>query len=304
MPEARARWHESLPAHAASVGRARQLLRTATADHVPGDVVETAELLVSELVSNALIHAGTAIDLEVSVAAPDRVEVSVGDGSPHSPVRREYGAGAPTGRGIRLLDDLSSDWGVQFAGRGKRVWFRLNSASASAQTSPFAPSTQEAAAPPNAVTVEFVNVPLQLYARWQQHAEALLREYLLATFGDADPEAQLRRHAECSDAVALLAEGFSEARASGAEDEPHEHMRLPLAQVTVPKESVPHFSTLDSTLDLAISLADTDQLLTRATDTEMRRFRTWICREVTRQSAGGAPTPWKDLRGERPDPHA
>lgn len=291
MPEALARWHERLPARAASVSRARHLVRAAAAERVPEDSVETAELLVSELVSNAVIHAGTAIDVEVLVEAPDRIEVSVGDGSPHKPVRRQYGAAAATGRGVRLLDALSGDWGVDLADDGKRVWFRLQTASQS--TSPVAVTTDgQASAPPDAVTVALVNVPVQLYGRWQQHAEALLREYLLATIDDSDPEAQLRLHSQCSDAVALLAEALPTARPAATDRDPGRDGRAATVELTVPRESIPHFATLDETLDVALSLADSDQLLTPTTDTEMRRFRGWICREVARQAAGQPPLPW------------
>ncbi|GAB2731206.1 hypothetical protein GCM10027273_07230 [Nocardioides pakistanensis] len=295
MPEAQARWHERLPARAASVRRARHLVRAAAGETTPGDLVETAELLVSELVSNAVIHAGTTIEVEVLVAAPDRIKVSVVDGSPHSPVRREYDAVAATGRGVRLLDALSGDWGVELGDSGKRVWFRLQSGP---QPMPSAVATmhERTTAPPDTVTVELVNVPLPLYARWQQHAEALLREYLLATLDDADPEAQLRRHSQCSDAVALLAEAFRAAPALRTESERGGDVRTARVELTVPRESVPHFATLDRTLDVAITLADTDQLLAPSTDTDMRRLREWICREVERQAAGQPPSSW--IEGE------
>lgn len=289
MPEAQAGWRRRLPAHAASVRRARHLVRAAAGDRTPGDLVETAELLVSELVSNAVIHAGTMIEVEVRVASPDRIEVSVADGSPHAPVRREYDAVAATGRGVRLLDALSGDWGVERQDSGKRVWFRLQSG-LQPTPSTVERTPERASAPPDTLTVELVNVPLSLYARWQQHAEALLREYLLATLEDADPAAQLSRHADCSDAVALLAEAFRAAPSPSAKYETEGAGRIARVELTVPSGSVVHFATLDQTLEVATSLADTDHLLATSTDADTPRLREWICREVERQAAGLAPS--------------
>lgn len=299
MPEAPARWHERLPARAASVSRARQLVRAAATGSMPRDVVEAAELLVSELASNAVIHAGTMIEVEVLVEAGEGIEVSVADGSPHSPVRREYDAEAATGRGVRLLDELSSDWGVEVDDSGKRVWFRLQSGP-HPMSSISAGTHELTAAPRDTLTVELVNVPMPLYARWQQHAEALLREYLLATLDEADPDAQLRRHTQCSDAVALLAEAVRDLPDHGTAVEERDEVRVARAEVTVPRGSVPHFATLDETLDVALSLADTDQLLTPATDADMRRLRRWICREVERQAAGEPPSSWNGGRPTHP----
>jgi len=136
-------------------------------------------------------------------------------------------------------------------------------------------------APQDMLTVELINVPIPLYTRWQQHAEALLREYLLATLDDADPEAQLRRHSQCSDAVALLAEAVLALPNHGANAEPRGDLLAARAKVTMPRESVPRFATLDETL-VAISLADTDQFLAPSTEADMRRLRKWIRREITR----------------------
>jgi len=81
-------------------------------------------LLLSEVVSNALLHAGTPLTVSV---VPDGagVRVEVRDGSPVQPVRRRRSATATTGRGVRLLDTLADDWGSRSADEGKLVWFRV-----------------------------------------------------------------------------------------------------------------------------------------------------------------------------------
>lgn len=88
-------------------------------------LVETARLLVSELVTNAVLHARTAMTLVVGLRRGG-VRVEVHDGSPGSPVLREYGDDAMTGRGLALVAELSARWGVDRDRDGKSVWFELD----------------------------------------------------------------------------------------------------------------------------------------------------------------------------------
>jgi anti-sigma regulatory factor (Ser/Thr protein kinase) len=86
-----------------------------------GDV----ELLTSELATNALRHAAS--PLTVIVRYDGRaVRVEVGDGSPELPTSRSPGLSEPHGRGLMLIDALSSGWGVTPTRDGKRVWFEVD----------------------------------------------------------------------------------------------------------------------------------------------------------------------------------
>ena len=89
------------------------------------ELVDTATLLTSELVTNAVRHAGT--DVIVSVHRGDeRVRVDVADGSPVESVRKDYPTDAATGRGLTLFDRLASAWGTRpIIPSGKIVWFEL-----------------------------------------------------------------------------------------------------------------------------------------------------------------------------------
>ena len=282
--------HEQLPAKPASVGAARRLVRTAAAGTVDGDVVETAQLLVSELVSNAVMYAGTPIDLMVSVSDAPALLVGVTDGSPHRPVPRSYGDTASTGRGLRLVEDLSDEWGVNVRNTGKTVWFRVSGAHHGPAGRQLRQG-HEAPQPADTVMVELLGVPLVLHARWQQQAEALLREYLLVRLDEGAEESEVLRHAACSDAVALLAEAIPDPE--DGESDLRTEEELPRATVAVPKASVPHFATLDETLDKAIALADSGALLTLTSTPMDRSFRRWVCSQVADQAAGAPPVPWK-----------
>ena len=114
-----------LPPEPRSATRARQLTREQLASACPEEAVEVAALLVTELVSNAILHARTDIVLIVDVV-PGRVVLRVRDGSDIAPVARGYGTEAATGRGIALVEQLASEWGVDHADGGKEVWCRID----------------------------------------------------------------------------------------------------------------------------------------------------------------------------------
>jgi anti-sigma regulatory factor (Ser/Thr protein kinase) len=84
----------------------------------------TAELLISELASNAVRHARTPFEVQVW-AGPAGLRAEVVDGSVDLPVLGDWGADADRGRGLRILDSLASAWGVERRAGAKAVWFEL-----------------------------------------------------------------------------------------------------------------------------------------------------------------------------------
>ncbi|HTX01440.1 MAG TPA: ATP-binding protein [Acidimicrobiales bacterium] len=105
-----------------SAREARQLVRSALAG-LPASAADDVTLVVSELVTNALLHARTGLELEVR-AEPGSILVAVRDGSRQQPQRRE-GQLELGGRGLRIVEALASSWGVDVEPRGKRVWCEL-----------------------------------------------------------------------------------------------------------------------------------------------------------------------------------
>lgn len=285
---------QRLAAHPASVGAARRLVRASTVGAVPPELVETAELLVSELVTNAVVHAGTPVEIGVAVLEDRTLMVAVTDGSPHAPVTRDYAETASTGRGLVLLQELADHWGVRVTPSGKSVWFCLSPAPRRPTAAPESPPAVHGAAAADDVTVELRGVPLALHADWQERAAALLREYLLLSLDDDGATEQVLTHAACSDAVALLDEAVPHVAQDPAG---HPGPDVAVLRLTVPRESVDHFRVLDETLDRAVALASSDSTLAPPTDPTMQRFRRWICGEVLSQSRGGPATPW-DAAGD------
>lgn len=88
-------------------------------------LADVVELLASEVVTNAVLHAGTELHVRV-FQANGGVRIEVTDGSEGVPTQRHYSAEAATGRGLGLVEALASDWGTTSAHTGKTVWFRVD----------------------------------------------------------------------------------------------------------------------------------------------------------------------------------
>jgi len=95
---------------------------------VDEESIEAATLVASELVGNAVRHAGIGDGGELDVGwtlGRHEVYIRVDDPSRQLPVRRYPTPEAPNGRGLAIIDALSSAWGTEPRPRGKRVWARV-----------------------------------------------------------------------------------------------------------------------------------------------------------------------------------
>jgi anti-sigma regulatory factor (Ser/Thr protein kinase) len=89
------------------------------------DKAEAAELIVSELVTNALEHGSAGIPATVRIwlsSDGGSIAINVWDASPQPPVPKNAGADADSGRGLMIVAALSTDWGYSAADPGKVVW--------------------------------------------------------------------------------------------------------------------------------------------------------------------------------------
>lgn len=86
--------------------------------------VDDAQLVVSELATNSVVHAGTPFSVSVSCDGV-AIRISVHDRSLTRPIVRDTGPTAPSGRGLRLVAAVARDWGVESAPDGKTVWAEL-----------------------------------------------------------------------------------------------------------------------------------------------------------------------------------
>lgn len=112
-----------------SARRARKFMADfCSAAGLPDEICQTASLLTSELVTNAVVHGRTSATL-IAHRPDDRLRVSVRDDSPALP---EIGP-APVidvtregGRGLTIVSMLASRWGIERVETGKAVWFELD----------------------------------------------------------------------------------------------------------------------------------------------------------------------------------
>ncbi|WP_223774597.1 ATP-binding SpoIIE family protein phosphatase [Streptomyces sp. 135] len=135
----------SLPGNPLAPAAARRFVRAALADWtelgvpaaagITDRLADDSVLLVSELVTNAVVHAGTAVELlcRLDEAAPGEdtgaLVIEVSDHHPSRAVRGEQGP-APTGtpeygRGLQLVASLSDSWGITYRTGTKTIWVRL-----------------------------------------------------------------------------------------------------------------------------------------------------------------------------------
>jgi anti-sigma regulatory factor (Ser/Thr protein kinase) len=119
-----------LPAHPSSPGAARRHVRARFHTLGLAELSESAELLVSELVTNALLHAHSGVRIEV-LHDDVRVRVAVHDRSSTRVARRRLSPQATTGRGLMLVEALAADWGAETTEWGKVTWFDLSIAGSS-----------------------------------------------------------------------------------------------------------------------------------------------------------------------------
>lgn len=119
------------PAEAEAVPQARRLVRTYLREQGHPELVDDAELLVSELVGNVVLHVGGQVSLTAQLGtgtAGHEVLLQVTDDSPLPPQLRQFSRTSSTGRGMRLVHSLSAEHGVQVREVGKTIWVRLTAA--------------------------------------------------------------------------------------------------------------------------------------------------------------------------------
>ena len=115
-----------LPLDPRAAAQARRFLREAICPVHAASVLDSAELLVSELVTNGVRYAAPPITLRVACDGSSGLQVSVSDGGAELPAPRQALEEAESGRGMTLVDYISDDWGVAPHEDGKTVWFTLS----------------------------------------------------------------------------------------------------------------------------------------------------------------------------------
>ena len=100
---------------------------TAIGSGLPGSVVSDAELLTSEVVSNAVKHAvlDPSQEIVLRVVRDEHVRVEVTDPAPPFEADLRQPSSGTSGWGLFLVEAIATSWGVEPEGAGKKVWFEL-----------------------------------------------------------------------------------------------------------------------------------------------------------------------------------
>lgn len=117
------------PAEAATVPAARRFVRGFLAEHDLGPLADDAELLVTELTGNVVLHVGGTVSVSLREDGGDLL-LEVTDQSTVTPMLRAFSAASSTGRGMRLVHSLAAEHGVHLHDTGKTIWVRLTAATA------------------------------------------------------------------------------------------------------------------------------------------------------------------------------
>jgi PAS domain S-box-containing protein len=276
----------AVTAQSSSVGAARRFVQQRLHDFgLPDDVIDTAVLLTSELVTNAVLHTGT--DIEVRVGAGVGAMIEVRDQSDRHPLPRRHADDAVSGRGLELVEILADNFGVvPIPGFGKSVWFVVGDPS-----EPMSDGWSDPA-PSSAVTdVVLRHLPVVLYDVLREHNEALLREYTLQLLERPGEHAlALRDVATVERARLTVVFSVMAWHSSISGTQPSTHVDLPL-QVSV--ADVNGFELFPAVVAAAERQASDGRLLTRPALPEVASLREWLFGQIVEQLRGGSPSAWE-----------
>jgi serine phosphatase RsbU (regulator of sigma subunit)/anti-sigma regulatory factor (Ser/Thr protein kinase) len=270
----------------ADVGVARRAVRAAAAE-MPADVGSRAELVVTELVTNALLHGGGRARVTV-VPIEGGLRLEVRDDN-----RRELLTVAPsaegmTGRGVALVGRLATAWGVEPTDDGKIVWAHIingiggdGRAGVVAEAQPWGFDDDR----PPTVRVSLGEVPTGLLVAAKRHVDNLVREFRLAAGGGRSgmtaplpgPLAEL---------IDRVVNRFEDARveikrqATAAARSGRKHTRL---ELDLPVDVADAAEEYVQALDEVDAYSKANRLLTLETPPQHRVFRRWYIGEIVKQ---------------------
>lgn len=269
--------------------QARSWLRGAL-EGWPDGAVEVAQLLLSELATNAVLHARTGFDV-VAAVQPERARIGVEDLNRARPLPKRYREDAVTGRGMHLVATLADAWGMERRPGGKLVWFEITRSSAISASSTEAPPIVDSVGPVPAgtsadtVEVHIEGLPLAVYLEAEQHNDALMREFSLIAETESGHELPRR----LIDLAGELRQAFVTATTSLREQVElavEEGRTTVDLRLEVPRHGWAGLLRLAEQLEEADRYCEEGELLTLVSSPRLRRFRRWYAQAVADQVAG------------------
>jgi anti-sigma regulatory factor (Ser/Thr protein kinase) len=280
---------------------ARRWVADVCAEIGRGDLRENAELAMSEVVTNAILHGKGPVTVRLR-GTRDHPRVEVRDASPEPPLLTsddhvpDFIDELPTfGRGLAIVASYSEAWGAERDGEGKLVWF-VPSASPPDEPAPgvvlgWDEEPEEPSFPDEeTVVIHLVEADVDLMQSTLAHGAELRRELRLLAVAHQDtyPVAS-----DLSAYFSALARDFRWQLAGDALVAAVQAERTTVdIDVTAPLDSAERFSRLLDLYDLADAFCRNERLLTLARSTEQVEFQAWLFGEFVRQGRGEDPRPW------------
>jgi len=307
-----------------AVPRARKQVTGALSD-VPPEVVDDVRLVVTELVTNGLLHGRGPVHVRAEQTT-DGVRIEVEDAGPHLPVLPQPSTEAMTGRGLALVSRVASSWGITPVRGGKVVWVELTAgADGGLDAQPaFTDDLDVDALDVDALlaafgddeqfeptwTVELGAVSTDLLLSAKSHIDNIVREFTLEAASGASPGQGPgnRTPSELATLVATVVHGFDAARNSikrQALAAARRGDREVLLSLTLPVSAADAGEQYLAALDEADRYARNARLLTLETPPVHQVFRRWYVQTLVDQlraaAVGAAPPPastFPDMLGE------
>ncbi len=298
----------ALPASPPSVRQAREWVAAVLAEIGRPELADSARLGVSELVTNALLHADPPMTINVrGTRAHPRIEVvdqSLVPPRPRTsrpPIDRDDELTWTTGgRGLDLVASHSVAWGADIdpLGAGKVVWFEpapeareeVSAAEVFDLDKELAERDLPADEPGAMVHLDLIGFPVELFAQLRLHFNELGRELRLLALGDPEryplalqfTETFLQVEHERRQVRGL--DALARAAAAGLETIDLHYVAPSTAPATMAR--------LDRLLEEVYATFPDDSLLAVRPTADLVELQHWYLGEFARQAEGGAPIPW------------
>lgn len=300
-----------------AVPRARRFVRTTLRDHYRqrveraecDEVAADAQLVIAELATNALLHAGPPVTVRL-VVDDDVCRLEVRDRSRVAPVPALSGPAAMSGRGLAMVDSLASRWGVHPTADGKVVWAELRVARDGESHRLAGPDkvadwdvdrvlaqwNDDGTHGEPRFTVRVGDVPTDLLLAAKAHIDNLVREFTLLAAGAASGHAR-PPPPHLDELIDVIVHRFGPARqamkaqavAAARRGEARTMLTL-----TLPASAADAGAKYLDALDEADAYARASRLLTLETPPQHRVFRRWYLESLITQlrcAAAGLPPP-------------
>lgn len=258
----------------------------------PPDLLDNVQVVVSELVTNAVLHGGGALSVALTLLA-DAVRVEVGDRSGLLPAESGYGRGATTGRGLALVASMSRDWDFEPQESGKLVWAEVSLGSVTIEAAA-RPPPRMAAVVADGVPIVWKRVPVGIYQALQEQNDAVQREVDLLLIGLSDgidspvPDTLLQLCLDLRERFGRPTSAYRSvvaAAASRGDELVDLEMRMPAGSTDVGLALVELFEQIEA-------FAAGGHLLVHEPTAEVRRLRRWFVDELLIQMGGGGASPY------------